>query len=383
MMNLPKKIHYFWTGNNIPEKNLRKILNIKYQNPGFEVNIWGERNIQSLVINTLRKIKLKYHGTDFDIGEIPINFNYRNIETAFRSLAHQANTLGSVQLAKLNCLSFLTETDSRKKEENIQRYGDYVDLIYYLQHVYHLHIMGNYHNYAAASDIARLVILYMEGGIYLDSDVKLSDPDIKEMINRESAKFDDLYIQSDIALGDCTGKGWYSTEKIYQFGNAIIASMPQSKKTFDILIQMATALKRHHLYSQIHQSPKFNEISRIRSTNRTRQIDKRIDFALKLEKSNQLNLNVKCSMLNPMWRTGSMYPSQKVSKHDREKNRIDYTMKLTGPVFLIFPLNPKREDTLPLKHRLMSKINNDSVFKKVDASGKWAILKNKKYSDEN
>ncbi|WP_422646120.1 glycosyltransferase [Xenorhabdus japonica] len=42
-----------------------------------------------------------------------------------------------------------------------------------LESIFYRNINGYYHNYTLASDIARLVILYAEGDIYLDSDVKL------------------------------------------------------------------------------------------------------------------------------------------------------------------------------------------------------------------
>ncbi|MBI6547739.1 hypothetical protein H8A87_03115 [Xenorhabdus sp. VLS] len=325
-------------------------------------------------------MKFKHHGNAIDIGEIPVNFTYRNIETAFRFLSQQANYLSSIQHPELNCLSFFN--NHRKEEKNTRSYGDCIDLISYLQHIYRLNLNGNYHNYASASDIARLVILYMEGGIYLDTDVELSDQDIRGILERKSARFSDLYLQSDMGIGDSSGLGWYSGIPYNEFGNAIIASLPQSKKILNLLLHMATMMKRHHLSIQINQSSKANEINKIKRTNKSNEIDKRIDLALKLQKSNHIHLNMKCSMQDPVWRTGLDKYSNDNSELARQNTRIDYTMRMTGPSFIDDNLNPKQKRYFPQKYKLMSKYQNDGVFKDVDDAGDWACIK-KKYSDED
>ncbi|WP_340617772.1 glycosyltransferase [Xenorhabdus entomophaga] len=378
-MNIPKKIHYFWSGNNIPETNLRNMIEVKSANPGFEVNIWGEKNVQSLIVSTLRKIKLKYQDTDFDLGEIPVNFNYRNIETTFRFLRQQAFYLNSIQDPMLNCLSYFNK---RKKDaDNARRYGDYVDLINYLQHIYHLNLMGNYHNYATSSDLARLTILYMEGGIYLDADVELYDSDIKNTLDRKKAKFEDLQLRSSIGLGDNSGLGWSATPYT-RFGNAIIASLPQSKEIFNLLLKIAIMIKKHHLSIQMYESPKADEISQIKRFNKYHEVDKRVDLALKLKKTHQINLDTRCGIQDPVWRTG-IDPDDANDKFSRELRRIDYTVKMTGPTFIDNYLNPGLGINFPKKYQLKSKIKNDRVFKNVNDEGDWSNLKKKKYADED
>ncbi|MBD2796353.1 hypothetical protein ID856_07345 [Xenorhabdus sp. 18] len=382
-MHIPKKIHYFWTGNNIPEKDLRKIIEIKYENPGFEVNIWGNNNVQFLVNETLRKIKFKYHGSKFDIGEFSVNFSYKNIENAFTCLYSEANRINSAQEAKLVCLNYL----NKEREKNIRRYGNTLDLIKYLQHVYYLNLKGNYRNYASASDIARLVILYIEGGIYLDTDVELDDTDIRDVIERKSAKFLDLRLRSDVGIGDCSGIGWLSGVPYNEFGNAIIASLPKSKKIFDILLQMAMTLKRFHLSTQVDNSPQINQIPQYHQIDRLRQVseeykmDKKIDLALNFQKSHQLHLDMRCGLQNSVWRTGFNEFLNNNSEKDCANRRVYHTSKMTGPDFLDKQLNPRNKENFPKKYKLKSR-KHDSVFRDVDDSGYWANPQYKTYSDD-
>ncbi|MDE9551400.1 glycosyltransferase [Xenorhabdus bovienii] len=374
-MNIPKKIHYFWAGNNISEKDLRNIISVKHKNPNFEVNIWGNGNIKALITNTLNKIKFKYQGNDFDIGDLSLNFIYKNIEIAFNYLSRQAHFQSLVSNEKPNCLRFLTRIH---EEEGTQQrlYGNYPDLINYLKHIYFMHINGNYHNYASASDIARLVILYMEGGIYLDTDVELNDMQTKK------DKFAYLKLKSDIGIGDCNGEGWNIKHPSDTLGNAVISSLPNSKKVFYILIKMTTEIKRHHLYTQIDQPPTFDKIRNITDRNRTKQIDKRIDFALKLKKNKKIDLDEKCNMINPTWRTGLTRGSKEINDLQRETNIINYTMALTGPIFLDRVLDSKSKNHFPKKYKLISTNKHDNIFQDVDGSGDWATIHKKKYSDE-
>ncbi|MDX7998655.1 hypothetical protein FE394_05485 [Xenorhabdus sp. Reich] len=375
-MNIPKKIHYFWAGNNIPEQLLKNMISVKRKNPNFEVNVWGNDNIKSLINNTLNKIKFKYQGNGFDIGEIFFNFTYKNIEIAFNHLFRQAHFQRLVPDEKTNCLRFFNRNHER---ENIQQrlYSNYEELAHYLKHVYFININGNCHNYASASDIARLVILYMEGGIYLDADVELND------IKTEKDKLAYLKLKSDIGLGDCNGEGWNIKHSSDTIGNAIVSSLPNSKKVFDILIKMAITIKRHHLYTQINQPPTFDKIRNITGRNRKKQIDNRIDFALKLKERKEINLDEKCNIMNPIWRTGIPRDSEKEKINDfqRGTNRINYTMELTGPSFLTRVLGPENKNHLPKRYKLMSTNKHDNIFQDVDASGTWADIHKKKYSN--
>lgn len=70
-----------------------------------------------------------------------------------------------------------------------------------------------FHNYAAVSDIARLLVLYLYGGVYLDMDVPFKD----EIPNL----FDGL---ADI--GQRLGILRFT---VYSYGNSVLASMPRTE----------------------------------------------------------------------------------------------------------------------------------------------------------
>ena len=40
MANIPKKIHFIWVGNPIPDKYITNILLWKQKNPEYEINLW-------------------------------------------------------------------------------------------------------------------------------------------------------------------------------------------------------------------------------------------------------------------------------------------------------------------------------------------------------
>ncbi|OTA20551.1 hypothetical protein Xbed_01355 [Xenorhabdus beddingii] len=433
----PKKIHYFWMGKNIPEDDLRKIITIKYENPGYKVYIWGESNIQSLITKTLDSIKFKFNGKNFDIGIINPNIEYRNIQDAFIFLCNNPQpTYKSLTVQNHKIL----ETD----ENSLSNYHEKTQ---YLQYIYSLFSRGVYHNYAVASDIARLVILYMEGGLYLDVDVDLTNTDIKyketEIFNRyvdeqpfadehkgsrlekirsliekpcfdqlnhrldkkivdiRKPRFDKLDPPSeDIGIGDINGRNWteiqpadrkwnhVNLEKLNQrkhviecrksailhnrLGNAIISAPPKSRAVLTLLIDMASSIKKHHLQLQINQSSKKHEINFITSFN------ERVKQALEYHEQGMINIDINCSLPDPVWRTGlnESQPLRNTERH-RSYNRLNATLSLTGPGFYADELGFRASGTIPERMKLASKDKYDLVFKKVDASAKWARINKK------
>ncbi|WP_340611235.1 TcdA/TcdB catalytic glycosyltransferase domain-containing protein [Xenorhabdus bharatensis] len=375
-MNVPKKIHYFWVGNNISENDLRNIITMKSENPGFKVNIWGSGNDNSLILKTFRNIKFKNNGGEFDVGELFGDyFSYRNIESAFSFLINKSSTIINND--------FITSCYSRKKHElakfgihfdnpskikkilnnifNIKESGhcqNYSNVMKFLHHVYHLQMSGHFYNYASAGDIARLAILYMEGGIYLDVDVELTDSDIKYMksncfdktlltpkpFNRR-ARFEKLELKSDIGFGDCQGMGWGKIrESDEKFSNSIIASQPQSENIMAILVFMACNIK-NHVY------------------------------------------NDEDNTLSSTWRTG-ICPGLPWNKPlDRRCRRLSTTVDMTGPsayqeLFSLVKDNAQEDDRRsstvkpPRDWQMSSGI--DLMFKEVNNDGKWAIVNKKK-----
>ncbi|OKP01754.1 glycosyltransferase [Xenorhabdus eapokensis] len=215
-MNIPKKIHYFWAGNQIPKRFLRNIIDVKVENPTFEVHLWGPKN--GLFFNSINSLEV-----DMDIKQLLKTgyrfHDYRDIEKAFFSLKNYMD-----------------------KEK-----------IWCLYSVYHRQLNGFYHNYASASDIARLVILFAQGGIYLDVDVQLANSVPKFSSDNTSHKIDQLLerkaifgnieISEGIAFGDITGSNWIQEN----FGNAIIAAPANSRRIIELLIKMENRLHILHV----------------------------------------------------------------------------------------------------------------------------------------
>ncbi|MBC8953384.1 TcdA/TcdB catalytic glycosyltransferase domain-containing protein [Xenorhabdus sp. PB62.4] len=395
-MKIPKKIHYFWVGSKISEKDLRRIIAIKSENPGFEVNIWGLKNVKSLILNRLININFKYNDVVLDIGELFGNqFVYRDIETAFNFLINHSSSLIDTDFtrdlyekkrAELTNLGVRYNNDSTRMSflhrifhptSSGVRSNDYSKVIRFLHHIFHLQLHGDFKNYASASDIARLVILYMEGGIYLDVDVELTDSDIKYMqsycfgqnlpiekrFNRR-ARFEKLELKSDIGFGDCHGMGWgrvsQSDEKwniryldacrikklVYnEFSNGIIAAQPRSEKIMALLVFIACNIKKY-TYNQEDKT------------------------------------------LSSKWRTGIVphLPSMNTPSY-RRCRRLDLTVDMTGPQSYQELFSIVKNKELDNQHEIdfISPPRNwqmnsglDLMFKKVDTKADWATVKNKK-----
>ncbi|PHM61102.1 glycosyltransferase family 32 protein [Xenorhabdus ishibashii] len=216
-MNIPKKIHYFWAGSEIPEDFLRNIINVKAENPNFEIHLWGPKN--DLFFKTIYSLK----EIDVDINQLfKTGYHFhdsKDIDKAFFSLN------GYMDKEKIRCL----------------------------HSVYHRQLNGFYHNYASASDIARLVILFAQGGIYLDVDVELASSfpkflsddrshNIDQILERK-AIFGNIEISDEIAFGDVSGANW----TIENFGNAIVAAPAKSRKIIALLIKMENRLHILHV----------------------------------------------------------------------------------------------------------------------------------------
>ena len=99
----------------------------------------------------------------------------------------------------------------------------------YLHSAFERERYGYYHNYAAASDIARLLILYRHGGVYLDMDVSF----------REGAF--DLF--GDLRnIGQRLGMlGRHGHELM----NAVLAAMPRAKAPEKCLASIACSYKQN------------------------------------------------------------------------------------------------------------------------------------------
>lgn len=128
---IPNKIHYIWIGTEISLENLCNIIRNSVVNKSYQIIIWTDD------ISMLRKTARQY---EFPSSHIQV----RNINTLFPRLKNVSDKDNLLR----NSATFLHSLFLRQSH-------------------------GHYANFACASDIARLVILYIEGGIYFDADVKL------------------------------------------------------------------------------------------------------------------------------------------------------------------------------------------------------------------
>ncbi len=206
-MSIPKKIHYFWAGNKISKENLQNITAMKVENPGFSLNLWV--NNKSLIKKTFDSCL-----NEFGLGEV-FGCEFDKVDRGYVEEKDRS-------LIKRN--GFFIR-DIREAFNSLDR------RFFILESMFYRNVNGYYHNYALASDIARLVVLYTEGGIYLDIDVKLKGICF-DNINKE-ARFKNFNEKSEMAFGDSRGEAWKKNSHFA--GNAILAAPTKSVRVFDIL----------------------------------------------------------------------------------------------------------------------------------------------------
>ncbi|WP_340610163.1 glycosyltransferase [Xenorhabdus bharatensis] len=368
-MNIPKKIHYFWTGNKISQNDLKNIMAIKAENPGFQLNIWGNKTDESLIIKTFNSLTFTgeegKNSKNYHLGFTQTKFSYvyRIVETAFDFLFH------TIMRGQPNNSSAIAQ-------ENIV--GGDRELVRYLRHLYYFNLQGTFRNYAASSDIARLVILYMEGGIYLDVDVQLrtqldDQPGVKHRkkisLDITNNRFDAIKLNSDLGFGDASGCGWGPGNTKNKFGNAIIASQPQSDSILQLLLHMARQIKRSHLLRQVGESPYGNEIS---SAAKTLRVDK-LNYALDYENTERKNIipNKSCGILAPEWRTGIDLTKEN-SDQKRRKRRLEHTVNQTGPIFYRHHFRIKNTNLMADELKIQIEGKDKGMFSAVNAEANWA-----------
>jgi hypothetical protein len=115
--NIPKALHFIWMGKDLPKKYIRNIAFWAARNRDYSVNIWTDKPMTITRAMT----------THDDIRQFPHRVRL------FSELAGVSKAHRSIIAREMN---------------------------------------GPYNNLAAASDVLRLLILYTEGGVYLDTDVE-------------------------------------------------------------------------------------------------------------------------------------------------------------------------------------------------------------------
>lgn len=120
---IPKIAHYVWLGGNLPDYARSNIISFAMDNPDWSVNVWTDN-----------PAKLKGHLVDQGLSsDAFLHFHVWDVKQAIETVP-----------------------------EHLRR--DFSG-------VYAREVSGPYRNYAAASDLLRLAILYQWGGLYMDTDV--------------------------------------------------------------------------------------------------------------------------------------------------------------------------------------------------------------------
>ncbi|STX28491.1 putative teichoic acid biosynthesis protein [Legionella beliardensis] len=128
---IPKNIHFVWVGGKLPEEKLEKIKNWREMNPEFEIMVWTDTPTKNGYLPTSSE-DIKYD-----------SFNY------------------SDYLSSLDQFDIETQNSLKK--------------------ILYSEIYLPEGNYAAVSDIVRLLALYKHGGFYFDFDEQPTD--LKKLIH--------------------------------------------------------------------------------------------------------------------------------------------------------------------------------------------------------
>jgi hypothetical protein len=171
---IPKTLHFIWLGSAIPDAYLANIRAIGALNSDYLVQVWADDASRSSA-DSLRESRFRTRHVDQALGLAATPEDARNI---YR-----------LAVSKSGCKP----------------------------------------NYAAASDILRMVILYAEGGVYLDTDTRVADP-------KAACAFGQLKTKYGFLVSTRT------LQRDGQFNNSPMAAVPGSPVLGELL---ALAGKRY------------------------------------------------------------------------------------------------------------------------------------------
>lgn len=120
---IPQIAHYIWLGGTLPDYARSNILSFQAINPQWQVNVWSDN---------------------------PARLRNNLIDQGLSATA-------------LNRITIVSVNDALEQAPPHLRRD--------LSGVYAREVAGTYRNYAAASDLLRLTVLYLHGGLYMDTDV--------------------------------------------------------------------------------------------------------------------------------------------------------------------------------------------------------------------
>ncbi|WP_340611234.1 glycosyltransferase [Xenorhabdus bharatensis] len=363
-MNIPNKVHYFWTGNNISKENLMNIISMRGKNPDFEFHLWVSD--KSLIVKTFSSMLTEsgeIFGCEFDkFGE------FGGFEKSGESNeSDESDEFGEFVEFKSEDLKYKNKFIKKSNRFFIRNINEaFISLgksFFNLESMYYRNINGFYNNYALASDIARLVILYTEGGVYLDVDVKFKK-------SNKVNFFKEINVASGISFGDVTGSGWISKS----FGNAIIAAPIRSSNILDILkiiknkIEKNLREKCYDMRGVMSKTKKANppHINNPINSNATISLinfsepNKGISFSSEEDEFNQWNEAIKKypKGAKDTWSASRVVPDF----------RYEAACYNTGPHMYAKYL--KDSDPRVFEKFRFEK-GKEPLFEKVDAEGKW------------
>lgn len=125
-MNIPKNVHWIWLGSTVKQADLQAMLDFYQRNSGYKLHLWTDSKLH---VNSA-------------INGLPLT-------------SHVSAELLPINIKLIKEFRYSTDPLLIQSFEALRR-----------------EIFGFRLNYAAASDILRLMILYQYGGVYLDVDTR-------------------------------------------------------------------------------------------------------------------------------------------------------------------------------------------------------------------
>lgn len=245
---IPKKIHFIWLGKEIPSQYINNISNVlATATPGgYQVILWTDNPTRQLcaIQKILDKNNIILHIKD-------IKSLYPSIKRNFSLYIYVHH--GDPTEPLLKNAAYQKKIDILKQESKNNK--KYVPLSEFIVSMIAQEIEG-FHNYAAASDILRLMILFEHGGIYLDTDTT-----IKQKLDDYLLPMGEIEIAHDAAINayPFTMNGKYDFKCCM---NDILVSMPQS----EIIHNMVIAWSHINNQQANLELPEFSEKNHYKQT---------------------------------------------------------------------------------------------------------------------
>ncbi|KAF5301473.1 hypothetical protein FQR65_LT19208 [Abscondita terminalis] len=225
---VPQKIHFIWLGSPVPQKYLSSILKLLSvaERSDFIINLWVDKE------SNYWKAIQKATPLDLINSQKSANLSIRNIN----ELSNHREIFNELK-------------DEQAKEEyeihdNDKKLFDLIELYVARETV-------GLKNYAAASDLLRYAILYVEGGYYFDTDTEFQSLSCKSKL---SADHLDLGIR--VGLSEYFGKvdgDRLSDLRGFAGGNDVLAALPKHPVFKDALLYSTSKYLERDKYKKMGQ----------------------------------------------------------------------------------------------------------------------------------